>query len=71
MIEKTYPKDFKLMKEGQVGSEVYFIRSGTVEVSKMVEVGDDKSLEIKELPVCIVDIGGILGESCLFAPYLY
>ena len=71
MIEKTFPKDYNLMTEGHLGREVFFIRSGTLEVTKLVEVGDEKSLEIKELPVCIIDKGGIVGEECMFSPHVY
>jgi len=33
MVNKYYPKDYKIYKEGNKGNSIYFLNSGTVEVS--------------------------------------
>jgi len=56
---KTYPKDSIIFVEGDYGSELYFVKSGKVKISKMLEDGSEKILHfLKE--------GDIFAEVLIF-----
>ncbi len=44
--EETFPKDFFLFREGDLGDRLYFIRSGRVEIAKHTAGGKVKRLKL-------------------------
>lgn len=56
---KKYPKDSIIFVEGDYGNELYFVKSGKVKISKMLEDGSEKILHfLKE--------GDIFAEILIF-----
>ena len=56
---KKYPKDSYVFIEGEYGDELYFIKSGMVKLSKMLEDGSEKILHF-------VKSGEIFAEVLIF-----
>lgn len=56
---KRYPKDSLVFEEGDYGSELYFVKSGTIKISKMLEDGSEKILHF-------LKAGDIFAEVLIF-----
>lgn len=60
MVEKTFESNTYLIREGEIGTELYFIEQGQVEVLKNDWVPDQR------YRLCILNPGEIIGEMALF-----
>lgn len=60
-VDLNYPKDTLLYMDGDKAEHLYFIRSGSVKISKT-------TLEGKELTLYICKPGEMIGELALFQP---
>lgn len=60
-VDVNYPKDTILYMDGEKAENLYFIRSGSVKISKT-------TLEGKELTLYICKPGELIGELALFQP---
>lgn len=60
-VDVNYPKDTLLYMDGDKAENLYFIRSGSVKISKT-------TLEGKELTLYICKPGEMIGELALFQP---
>ncbi|WP_240689432.1 Crp/Fnr family transcriptional regulator [Ammoniphilus sp. YIM 78166] len=62
-VDVNYPKDTILYMDGEKADNLYFIRTGSVKISKT-------TLEGKELTLYICKPGEMIGEIALFQPNL-
>lgn len=62
-VDVNYPKDTILYMDGEKADNLYFIRTGSVKISKT-------TLEGKELTLYICKAGEMIGEIALFQPNL-